>query len=55
MRSLCHPTAHHIHLTPQVYEALDTDEPGDMVAYSRLFEDDENMNQVRISTLSDMI
>lgn len=32
---------------PKINEALDTDEPGDIVAYPRLFEDDEQMNQAR--------
>ncbi|KAI8470981.1 MAG: hypothetical protein J3K34DRAFT_508101 [Monoraphidium minutum] len=31
----------------EVYEALDTDEPGAMVAYTRLFDDDSDMNQAR--------
>ena len=30
---------------PQIFEALDTDEPSDMVAYPRLFDSDSDMNQ----------
>lgn len=32
-----------------MYEALDTDEPGEVVPYPRLFDDDSDMNQVRDS------